>query len=258
MARPTPRRSRRPPPGWVPNQHGAWAMLVLPLVVGALRAGPRWPHLWLLVAWLLAYLAFFAAGRYLRSGRKPRYRPPLIAYVTAAGVVGGGLLAWQPELVRWGVVYAPLLVASLAFSARRAERHLLNDLLTVAAASLIAVVAFWMHDDGAWLPGSGSATAWAVAGVVFGYLVGTALYVKTMIRERGEMAWYAASVGYHVALAVVGVWLLPPAALLFVALTIRAAAVPRLFPRARPYAIGLGEIAASVALAAVLLTSPLG
>lgn len=233
-------------------------MLVLPLVVGALRAGPRWPHLWLLAAWLLGYLAFFATGLYLRSGGKPRYRPPAVAYATAAAVVGGGLLAWQPDLLRWGVVYLPLLAASLAFSARRAERHLLNDLLTIAAASLIAVVAFWMHDDGAWLPGSGSPTAWMVAGVVFGYLVGTALYVKTMIRERGEVTWYAASVAYHLGLTAAMVWLLLPAAPLFAALTIRAAAVPRLFPGTRPYAIGLGEIAASVALAVVLLTSPLG
>jgi hypothetical protein len=233
-------------------------MLVLPLVVSALRAGPRWPHLWLAVAWALGYLAFFATGLYLRSGGKPRYRPPVVAYATAVAVVGGGLLAWQPELLRWGVVYLPLLVASLWFSAHRAERALVNDLLTIAAASLIAVVAFWMHDDGAWLPGSGSTTAWTVAVVVFGYLVGTALYVKTMIRERGATSWYVASVGYHGVLTFILVWVLLPLAPLFAALTIRAATVPRLWPRARPAAIGLGEIAASIALTAVLLASPLG
>lgn len=248
---------RRRSPGWLPNQHGAWAMLVLPLAVGALRAGPRWAHLWLFAAGLIGYLAFFATGLYLRSGLKPRYRPPVLAFATAAVVGGGGLLAWQPELLRWGVVYLPLLVASLWFSARRAERAIVNDLITIAAASLIAVVAFWMHDDGAWLPGSGSGAAWTVAGVVFGYLVGTALYVKTMIRERGEAAWYAASVAYHVAIAVVISLLLTPAGPVFAALAIRAAAVPRLFPRARPVAIGLCELAASVVLAVVLLASPL-
>ena len=232
-------------------------MLVLPLVVGALRAGPRWPHLWLAVAWALGYLAFFAAGLYLRSGGKPRYRPPVVAYGTAAVVVGGGLLAWQPELLRWGVVYLPLLVASLWFSARRAERALVNDLLTIAATSLIAVVAFWLHDDAAWLPGGGSATAWTVAGAVFGYLVGTALYVKTMIRERGNVAIYRWSVGYHVVVAL-AFTPVPAVAVFLWLMAVRAALVPRLWPRARPLAIGLGEIAASVALAAVLLASPLG
>src|SRR5690606_29814185 len=76
----------RRPPGWVPNQHGAWAMLVLPVAVGALRAGPRWDHLHLLVAWLVAYLAFFAAGTWLRSRRRARYRPALVTYAAAAAV----------------------------------------------------------------------------------------------------------------------------------------------------------------------------
>ncbi len=33
--------TRRPGPGWLPRQHGAWAMLALPLVVGAVHAGLR-------------------------------------------------------------------------------------------------------------------------------------------------------------------------------------------------------------------------
>ncbi|MFW5933392.1 MAG: YwiC-like family protein, partial [Actinomycetota bacterium] len=27
--------------GWVPRQHGAWAMLILPVVAGAWLSGPR-------------------------------------------------------------------------------------------------------------------------------------------------------------------------------------------------------------------------
>ena len=255
---PTRTRRRRPPPGWVPNQHGAWAMLVLPLAVGAVRGGLSWTHAWLLAAWLLGYLAFFATGLWLRSRRKPKYRPPVVAHALATAVVGGGLLVARPDLVRWGVVFGPLLVASLWFSARRAERDLLNDLITVGAASLMVVVAFGVHDDDAWLPGAGSATAWVLAAVVFGYFVGTALYVKTMIRERGNRVMYAASVTYHAALAAAALWLLPPVGLLFAVLAARAAVVPWRWPSARPLVIGLGEIAASAALAGVLLRVPVG
>jgi len=257
-ARPSRRRRRRPRPGWVPNQHGAWAMLVLPLAVGALRSGPGWMHLWLLLAWLLGYFTFFATGLWLRSGRKPRYRAPVVTYASVTAVVGGGLLAVQPGLLRWGVVYAPLLATSLWFSARRAERDLVNDVLTVAAASLMVVVAFGLRDDDAWLPGSGSASAWVLAAVVFGYFVGTALYVKTMIRERGNPAMYAASVGHHAAAALAALWLLPPVGLLAAVLALRAALVPRLRPGARPLTIGLGEIAASLTLGVLLVLVPLG
>lgn len=248
---------RRRPAGWVPREHGAWAMLVLPLAVGALRGGPRWVHLWLLIAWLLAYLAFQAMATWLRSGRKARYRPPVLAYAAATGVVGGGLLLAEPQLTRWGVVYAPLLVASLAFSARRNERALANDVVTIAAASLMAVVAYGLaHDDGAWLPGTATARAWVVAAAVLAYFVGTALYVKTMIRERGNRAMYQWSVGYH-AVAALALTPVPAVAAFCWATTVRAAVVPLRWPRARPVTVGMGELAASLVLGLVLVLAPL-
>lgn len=248
---------RRRSPGWVPNQHGAWAMLVLPLAVGALRAGPEAVHLWLLVAWLVAYLAFFATGLWLRSARKARYRPPVIAYAGAAGAVGLPLLVAEPELVRWGVVYAPLLVVSLGYSARRAERALANDLVTIVAASLMAVVAYGVaHDDGAWLRGTATPTAWVLAAAVCAYLAGTAFYVKTMIRERGNPAMYRWSVGYHAtvaaAFAVVPGVRVPAVAAFLAVMAVKAAVVPRRWPRLRPAPIGAGEVVASVLLATIL------
>lgn len=232
-------------------------MLVLPLTVGALRAGAAWVHLWLLAAWLVAYLAFQAAALWLRSGRKARYRPPVLAYAAACGVVGGALLVAEPQLLRWAPVYAPLLAVSLWYSARRAERALVNDLVTIAAASLMAVVAYGLTvDDAAWLPGAGSADAWVLAAAVFAYLVGTAFYVKTMIRERGNARMYRWSVGYHVAVALAFTPVPAVAAFLW-AMAARAAVVPRRWPRARPMPVGLGEVAASVVLGLVLTLAPL-
>src|SRR5665648_639280 len=180
------------------------------LAVGASRSGPRWVHLWLLAAWLIGYLAFRATAGWLRSGRKPRYRPPVLAYGAATAVVGGALLAVEPQPLRWAVVYPPLLVASLWFSARRAERALLNDLLTIAAAALMAVVAYGLGvPDDAWLTGAASGAAWLLAAAVFAYLAGTALYIKTMIRERGNRAMYRASVAYHAVVAALFLLWLP-------------------------------------------------
>ena len=250
----------RRPPGWVPNQHGAWAMLVLPVAVGALRAGPRWDHLHLLVAWLVAYLAFFAAGTWLRSRRRARYRPALVTYAGAAAVVGAPLLLRHPELVRWAVVYAPLLATSLWFSHRRADRHLVNDLVTVTAACVMTVVAYGLRapDDGVWLPGAGEGTAWVLATVLLAYLAGTALYVKTMIRERGNPVMYRVSVAYHALVAAILLGLLPVVGVVFVVIAARAALVPHRWPSARPPAIGIGEVVASVVLGAVLVLVPLG
>ncbi len=254
-ARPKRRSLRR----WVPNQHGAWAMLVLPLGVGALRGEVGWLHLWLLVAWLVAYLAYFAATVWLKSGRKARYLLPVQVYGGVLAVAGGGLLIAEPELLRWGVVFAPLLAASLVYSARRAERAVANDVLTIVATSLMAVIAYGLGapDDGAWLPGAGHVPGWALAAAAAAYLVGTALYVKTMIRERGNRAMYAASVVYHVAVAAVFAWWLPFVGAFLAVMAVRACLVPQHWPRARPAAIGVAEVVCTVALAAILLALPL-
>ncbi|HWS58914.1 MAG TPA: YwiC-like family protein [Actinotalea sp.] len=265
---------RRPGPGWVPNQHGAWAMLLLPVLVGAAHAGPRWWHLLLLTAWLVAYLGFQAVALWLRARRRARYLPPARTYAGAAVLLGAATVLTAPspaELLRWGVVYAPLLAASLGYSWRRADRSLVNDLLMVLAASLMAVVAHatsapaavWTGLGGVagWLPGGSDPTAWSLAGVLLGYFAGTVLYVKTMIRERGNRRMYVTSVAYHLGLAAVvlvaGVRgsTVAGLALLFAALAVRAAVVPRVWPRATPRAVGLGEVAASVLLGVLLLSA---
>ncbi|WP_199424445.1 YwiC-like family protein [Actinotalea solisilvae] len=265
------RGRRRRGPGWVPNQHGAWAMLVLPAVVGAAHAGVRWWHLVLLAAWLSAYLAYFAVGLWLKSRRRPRYLPPVRAYAATTAVLGALVVVGEPAVLRWGLVYAPLLATSLVLVARRADRTVTNDLVMVAAASLLAVVA---HAGAvptgagpAWLPGGGDPHGWVLAGVLLAYFAGTVPYVKTMIRARGDRRMYAASVALHGALAAgAGAWAVAAAAgglgdlrlavwltVLAVLLAVRAAVVPRRWPAATPKQVGLGEIAASAALALVLL-----
>jgi YwiC-like protein len=237
-------------------------MLLLPPVVGAIASGVRWSHLLLLATWLVGYLAFFAAGLWLRSRRKARYWPPVRAYTIAAVALGSVLLATHPALVRWAPVYAPLLAASLWFSARRSDRSLANDLVTVVAASLMAVVAWGLGGTAGptdvgpltWPPGATSPHAWLVAAILLAYFAGTVLYVKTMIRERGNRRMWWASVGYHAAVVVPIAWADPALGALFVVLAVRAAVVPRRWPALSPRAVGIGEVAASVVLGILLLT----
>jgi len=240
-------------------------MLIVPFAVGALDAGPSWRHLPLLLAWLAGYVAFFATGLWLRARRKPRYRPPVRAYGALAVALGLVVVAIDPDLLRWAVVFLPLLTISLWCSWRRADRTLLNDGVTVLAACLMTVVVAGVGERSgrpgtpglaglAWLPGADQAHPWVLAGLLLAYFAGTVLYVKTMIRDRGNRRRYALSVAYHAAVCVPAAAAGPWLGALFVVLAVRAAVVPRWWPGLTPAAIGVGEIAASVALAALLLT----
>ncbi|MDO5683838.1 MAG: YwiC-like family protein, partial [Propionibacteriaceae bacterium] len=71
-----PRTKSRPSTqtGWMPNQHGAWAMLIAPFWLGAIlrtqEVGWAWWCIPLFAAWLVGYLAFAAGSLWLKSRRK--------------------------------------------------------------------------------------------------------------------------------------------------------------------------------------------
>lgn len=254
------RRSHRKPPRWVPNQHGAWAMLLVPFLVGVmarLRSGePAWFLAPLLVCWLAGYVAFFTASGWLKAPparRGPWVRPFLIA----AAVTGvGGLAAMAltgPLLAAWLPVFVLLLTPALWLAHRRREREWTGGALTVAAASAMILVA--RYPDPTQLPGSPDLTRTLLdTGVVFAYFFGTVLYVKTNIRERGNQRFFIASVCWHLtatlasaALAWTGTvswwW-----TLFFAATLVRAVLVPRRNPPLTPRTIGLTEGVFSLAL----------
>ncbi|MFJ2299412.1 YwiC-like family protein [Oerskovia paurometabola] len=281
--RPTRRRRRRGP-GWVPDQHGAWAMLAVPLLVGIFLGGPAWVHVPLAVLWFVGYFAFFATGLWLKSRFKARWWPPVRAYGIATVVPAVAVLLVRPDLLAWVPLFLPLVAVSLWSSYRRSERSLLNDGATVLAACLMLPVAFAAGVDpvpggwpgtawlGGWpdapLPdgvtgvaGIGWPQVWALFVLVLAYFAGTILYVKTLIRERGERSYLVASVVYHLAAGVVAsaalaaaglVWW--PAGVLFAGLTVRAVWVPR--TAAKPLQFGMGEVVASVLVAVVALVLP--
>lgn len=257
--------ARRRSPGWVPRQHGAWAMLLLPFLAGVLRSGGDRVQLLLLATCLSGYLAFQAAGRWATSRWRPRYRAPVLVYGAVTGVLGLALLLVRPDVLPWVPVYAAAAAASLAFSWRRQERHLANDVVTIAAASLLAVLTYQLGYDPGETIEVGRRTMWIITAALLAYLLGTALYVKTMIRERGVRGYVWASVGYHLAVtaAFAAVTVLrpgPPAGLhhrgllaltaFFALMTVRAwvlAGRP-----IRPLVVGLCEIVASLGLLAII------
>jgi hypothetical protein len=220
-------------------------MLASPFLVGVVAASPRWVHLPLLLLWFVGYFAFFAAGLWLKSGRRARYLPPLRAYGLATVPLAIVVLLLRPDLVVWAPLFAPLLLAGLWFAAHRQDRSLPSGLATILAACLMTMVAFDAGDGTDW------ARAWTLAAVLAGYFVGTLFYVKTMIRERDSQPHYRLSVAYHAALTVAVAWLSWWLAGLFALLALRAAVLPA--RGLSPKQVGIGEIVANIAVVVVAL-----
>ncbi|MHA6510586.1 YwiC-like family protein [Tessaracoccus sp. Y1736] len=246
--------------GWVPKQHGAWAMLVVPYLAGLVMARDARPldagDAMLGLTWLVAYFAYNAATLLLRSPakRRGRYLPALALYSTATAVLGLTTLALKGwGLLLWAPVYAVLVGAGLWLAWKRRDRSLASGvLMVIASCGLMAVLQRWGADD---------PTRWRdviIMLLITAYFVGTVLHVKALIRERNEPSAAQRSQAYHAAAALVAVaawgagwlgwWWLPWA----VALVARSFWMPRA-PR-RPAQIGVLEILLSAwALALTLL-----
>ena len=260
---------RRRARGWVPDQHGAWAMLSLPPAVGIWLAGPVPAHLALVAFWFVGYLAYHAATRWLRTRHRSREFTPLVVYGSLALTLGAVTALAAPHLLRWSLVYAPLLAVSLTLTARGRERSLTNDLVTVVAAGLMTPVAFAtaVGATGVGATGVGARAGWSgvvvATAVLTAYLAGTVFYVKTMIRERGRTGYLVASVGYHlagvlaIAVLVATDWQSVWSAAVWCLLALRAYALPAINAHRdrplRPAVVGVGEIVASLAVTSSLL-----
>ncbi|WP_420176010.1 YwiC-like family protein [Luteococcus sp. OSA5] len=247
---------------WIPQQHGAWAMLVVPLVVGlALRSRdglPAW--VWpLSVTWLVGYFCFNAVGLWLKAAprRRPAYRPAAVVYGAIAGVAGLATLGFGGmPLLGWVPCYLPLLGIALWLTSRRHDRALTSGLCTTLAASLLAWIIPFTTPQAVWSHGL-DATSWA-APALFGYFSGTVFVVKTLIRERNKPGWVLASVAWHLlwtALAGIACWATATVGIgwtvFFAVATLRAWALPWFGPRQgrtiRPGQVGALEVVMSCA-----------
>ena len=238
--------NRRRSPGWVPNQHGAWAMLAAPALAGIISSGPTLAQVVLTAFWFSGYLAFQATGLWLKSRRKSRWWPPVRTYGVLAAGLGLITVVLDPGLVRWVPLFLVPAALGLFAYARRDDRSLLSGVTTTAAACLFAPVA---HDAGQhqdW------PRIWLLTLVLALYFIGTVLYVKTMIRERESAGYRLGSITYHVAalliVAAAGHWWL---AGVFAVLLLRAAVLPRL--TLSPKQVGIIETVLTVAVLAVAL-----
>ncbi|MET8838213.1 YwiC-like family protein [Micromonospora sp. NPDC004540] len=240
-----PARGRRH--RWLPPQHGAWAMLLLPYVAAVGVTGPRWPHLPVLGVGLAGYLFSYYALLAVKTGRADRVRPQLLVYGAATALLGAPVLLARPAVLGYVPLYAALLAVNVGHARRRRERALLNDLASVGQSLLMVFVVATVAE----VP---PVDLVGVAAAVGAYLVGTVLYVKTMIRERGSARYRWASLAYHLvalAVAVTAGWG-PAVAAVFALLLIRAGVLPG--RRLTPLRVGLIEMVGTLLVLAAVVT----
>lgn len=206
---------------YIPNQHGAWAMLVLPFLFGVAASRGQLIHIPLFVCWLLIYLFSFPLLQGVKTRKFKRYAQPLKLYGILLLPLIIYLVAAEPVLLWFVLPLVPLFAVNLYYARTKNERALLNDISAIVAFCLIIYPVFYVGQGGSWQ----TVPELFVLAVL--YFTGTALYVKTVIRERNNIRFYYGSVLYHLLVAAAGLFLFPSLLVPLLILLLRAAILPK-------------------------------
>lgn len=174
-------------PPLLPREHGAWMMLLVPLIVGALAGGSLSPYVLLTIA--AAFFAYLARHPLVliarvqgQHQRLPAATPVwLLIYAGIAGLCGLAVVALGGYWSLLGIVAlaAIPLGVNLYLATRRAEMTLAGELLGIAGLSLGAPATYFVatgsfgHGFGLWL-------------LSFLYFGGTVFYIKLKVRVQAR------------------------------------------------------------------------
>lgn len=216
----------------------------MPFGIGMLRGGPGLIHLPLLLAWVSGYLATYYTLLAIKTRSVSQVRRQLLGYGAAAGLASIPVLLMRPSLVLAVPAFAPLLTVNAWYARRQQERALPNGIASTLEGSLMTLVAVAAVGEPV-----GRALGDAVVLMLF--FTGSLLYVKTMIRERGDGGYLQTSIAFH--LIALGITVAMSVALLipFGWFLARAVVLPR--RQISVAQVGLLELGGSLLLAAVLV-----
>lgn len=94
---------------FMPKQHGAWAMLILPFWLGAAASDIIWSHIPFFLGWILLYLATYPGLLLFKRKRMAFYAKWAIIYLVPAILLLLFPLLVRPSIIIFGLLMIPFL-----------------------------------------------------------------------------------------------------------------------------------------------------
>lgn len=225
---------------FIPREHGAWAMLIVPFVIGMFASEISVYHFIFFIGVLAFY---FASGPFLAYIRKPSLKkavlPALFIYITVGCLFSLPVLYKYPTVILIGLFIVPFFALNIYFAKQKKERLFVNDLLAIIALSFLVLISYYI--------GNGLVDERALLLMVINILFFTAsvFHVKTLIRERGNRAFLWISHLFHLFTIVIFIpFQLMMVAVAFLIGGIKTFVMPK--KQYKPLKIGIIEIINSV------------
>ncbi|MEH7512828.1 YwiC-like family protein [Gottfriedia acidiceleris] len=175
----------------VPNQHGAWAMILIPYILGVAASSFRLIHIPLFIGWFFLYLATYPLIMVIKGKQVSFYFKWAVGYFFISFVFLALVMFVEWRLIYFGLAMIPFFLLNIYFVKRKNERAFTNDIVAIGVFCIGGLASFYI--------GKGALTSegWSVALLVFLFFLGSTFFVKSMIREKKNrrFRWY--SWGYH-------------------------------------------------------------
>ncbi|MEH7097570.1 YwiC-like family protein [Neobacillus vireti] len=184
---------------FLPKQHGAWAMLIIPFWLGVIEGGFVWQDVPFFIGWIFLYLATYPMLLLFKKKKIQFYTKWTIIYIIPALLLLLFPLLKRPSIVLFGLSMLPFFAINAYYTSKNKERAFMNDMSAIFAFSLAGLAASYL--------GQGALN---IQALIFPFLtsvlffMGCTFYVKTMIREKKSNKFKWISWAYH--LLIVAAW----------------------------------------------------
>lgn len=175
------------------NQHGTWAMVFMPPIIGILANGFNISQVLFIIGWLLIFFAADHVLFFIKTLRRKQYGyiKSAILFVSIAA-----LLFIYPLILDYRIIYFFLLMIPFGlinayFSKKKDERNILNDVSAIIIFSIAGAAVSFLN---AHEINFGVLFAFVVS---FLYFMGVTFVVKTVIREKNNPIYKNLSFGFN-------------------------------------------------------------
>lgn len=185
------------------NQHGVWAMIFMPVILGMIGSEFHFSQILYLAGWLFIFLAADHVLFFVKRFKRKEYDYLVTALVF--GLASAVLFIW-PLLTEYRIIYfflamLPLGAVNVYYAKNKDERNIINDMTAILIFSIAGGAAAFLASH------EFNRIVAAVIIISFIHFAGTAFVVKTVIRERKNKMYHKLSYTYHgIVLIIVLFW----------------------------------------------------
>ncbi|ADH99043.1 YwiC-like family protein [Salisediminibacterium selenitireducens] len=179
---------------YIPREHGAWAMLIVPYWTAAAAVGVSIHHVWFFMGIFFVYLTQAPLLTWIKQPSINDGWPSFIVYLSIGLIFTIPYLAAYTEILKISLFIIPFFMMNVLFAKMKKERLLINDACAIAGLSGLGFLA--------WQLGGEPVTEMIVLIVLFNFVFfcGSVFHVKGLIREKRNVLFKRIGKGYHILL----------------------------------------------------------